>query len=94
MNIPFIITIRDGVVDTATVSTEETYEQDFLAKIKGMDPDGYTAIDEDKDWRETLIEDGYYAIDNASVCLTWIDVRVCIKRKKKSKWDCSGMNAM
>jgi hypothetical protein len=80
MNKPFIITIRDNVVDTADCSTEKTCEQDFLAKIKGMDPEGYKELDGDD--IDNVVSDGYYSIDNASVCLTWIDVPGLYKEQK------------
>ena len=72
MNLPFIIVIRAGVLDTAEVSTRENCERRFLEKCASC----ITNWDEyDADDVQCILDDGYaeFGGNGSSVCLTWID---------------------
>lgn len=66
---PHIIIIRNSIVESATASTPETCEKDFLAAVEANVPDWELYEQEDKD---RILEDGYEFFRNGSVCLTWI----------------------
>lgn len=71
MEIPFIVIIRDNVVDTVKQSTKETCERDFLdaCQVNLSNWAEYTQEDVD-----AIIEQGYETMGNGSICLTWVDV--------------------
>lgn len=67
---PYIIVIRDNVVETVTPSTPETCERDFQARVQAnvSNWDEYTSQD-----IGAITENGYEKFGNGSVCLTWIE---------------------
>lgn len=68
---PYIIVIRDNVIETVTPSTQEACERDFLDCVHSniSNWDEYSQSDLD-----AITEDGYEKFDNGSVCLTWVEV--------------------
>ena len=71
MNIPFIVIIRDNVVDTIHQSTPEKCESDFL----GYCSHNLTNWSEyDQEDIDAIVENGYETMGNGSICLTWVDV--------------------
>jgi hypothetical protein len=71
MNRPFIIVIKEGVVDSAEVSTKENCEKRFLDKCAECLTNWE---DYDADDVRCVLDDGYaeFGGNGSSVCLTWI----------------------
>ena len=69
--IPFIIVIKDGVVDTVIQTDETACEKDFFEAVKQKisNWDEYTQED-----RDAILKQGYERFGNGSICLTWIDI--------------------
>lgn len=73
MKKPYIVVVRDNVVESVTPSTLETCELDFSKRIQSEIPS--QEWDEiTPEWMDRITENGYYEFSNGSVCLTWIDV--------------------
>lgn len=78
MRIINVVKIKDGVVDDITsfgVFEEQlsddvvkVAEADFVAKAKEL------GCEDDEETLEYLLDDGYYQIGNASVCISWSDI--------------------
>jgi hypothetical protein len=72
MNLPFIIVIKEGILDSAEVSTPDKCTKHFLDKcaecLSNWD-------DYDADDVRCVLDDGYaeFGGNGSSVCLTWID---------------------
>ena len=66
---PHIIIIKNNLVESATPSTSETCEKDFLAAVASNVSNWDEYTQEDKD---IIVEQGYETSGNGSVCLTWI----------------------
>lgn len=73
MNIPFIVIIRDYVINTINQSTKETCERDFLdaCVVNISNWDEYSQEDKDD-----CVENGNALFGNGSICLTWVDVTI------------------
>jgi hypothetical protein len=71
MNIPFIIVIRNRVVDSVKQTTKENCERDFLdaCQTNLSNWDKYDQYD-----RDVLLENGYAHFGKGTVCITWVDV--------------------
>jgi hypothetical protein len=79
MRVINVVKIKDGVVDDIESfgvfeeqlvdDVVEVAEKDFLNKAKELG-----ANTEDEDVEEELLDDGYYEIANASVCISWSDI--------------------
>jgi hypothetical protein len=68
---PYIVVIRDNLVESVTPSTPEGCNQDFQARVQSNISNWSEYTPEDID---TITENGYEKFGNGSVCLTWIEV--------------------
>jgi len=79
MRTPFIIVVRDNVVETAIKSEAGTCNGDFISRVRTeMGDEAWEALKPEE--LSDLMDEGYFLFGSGcsgsegSVCLTWIDI--------------------